>query len=64
MDHREQKELKKKHERKEGHRQEMAGEKVREQKESKGTRVIRPLWLGVIGIVLATLALLRWMAIL
>jgi hypothetical protein len=64
MDHREQKELKKKHERKEGHRQEMAGEKVREQKESKGTRVIHPLWLGVIGIVLATLALLRWMAIL
>jgi hypothetical protein len=42
----------------------MAGEKVREQKESKGTRVIHPLWLGVIGIVLATLALLRWMAIL
>jgi hypothetical protein len=53
----------KKHERKEGHRQEMAGEKIREQKESKGTRIIHPLWLGVIGVVLAMVALLRWMAI-
>ena len=63
MDHREQKELKKKQERKEGHRQEMAGEKIREQKESKSTRIIHPLWLGVIGVVLAMVALLRWMAI-
>ena len=63
MDHQQQKELKKKQDRKEGHREEMAGEKIREQKESKGTRVIRPLWLGAIGFVLAMLALLRWMAI-
>ena len=63
MDHREQKELRKKHERKEGHRQEMTSEKIREQKESKGTRIIHPLWLGVIGFVLAMVALLRWMAI-
>jgi hypothetical protein len=63
MDHREQKELKKKQERKQGHRQEMAGERIREQKESKGTRIIHPLWLGVIGVVLAMVALLRWMAI-
>jgi hypothetical protein len=63
MDHREQKHLKKQHERKEGHRHEMAGERVREQKEAAGTRIIHPLWLGVIGVVLAMVALLRWMAI-
>ena len=63
MDHREQKQLKKKQERKQAHRQEMAGEKIREQKESKGTRIIHPLWLGMIGVVLAVVALLRWMAI-
>ena len=63
MDHREQKAQQKKQERKEGHRHELAGEKIRETQESRGTRVIRPLWLGVIGVVLATVALLRWMAI-
>jgi hypothetical protein len=41
----------------------MAGETIREAKASKGTRIIHPLWLGVIGVVLAMLALLRWMAI-
>ena len=63
MDHREQKQLKKKQERKRAHRQDMAGDTIREQKESKGTRIIHPLWLGVIGFVLAMVALLRWMAI-
>ena len=63
MDHSEQKTLKKKQERKQGHRKEMAGETMREQKQSKGTRIIHPLWLGVIGVVLAMVALLRWMAI-
>jgi hypothetical protein len=63
MDHREQKQLKKTQERKQAHRHEMAGETIREQKKSKGTRIIHPLWLGGIGVLLAMVALLRWMAI-
>ena len=63
MDHQEQKAEKKSHERKEGHRHEMAAEKGREQKESQGTRIIRPLWLGAVGFVLGMIALLRWMGL-
>jgi hypothetical protein len=63
MDHQQQKQLEKEQERKEAHREEKADEKVRAQKQAKGPRVIRPLWLGVVGFVLAMLALLRWLAI-
>jgi hypothetical protein len=63
MDRRQQKQLKKEQERKEEHREEKADEKAREQKQAQGPRVIRPLWLGVVGFVLAVLALLRWLAI-
>jgi type VI protein secretion system component VasF len=63
MDHQEQKAQAKRQERKESHRHEMATETAQEQKRSKGTRIIRPLWLGAIGFVLAVVALLRWMAI-
>ena len=63
MEHQQQKELKKEQERKEAHREEKADEKVREQKQARGPRTIRPLWLGVVGFVLAMLALLRWLAI-
>ena len=63
MDHQQQKELKKQQKRKEANREEKADEKVREQKQARGPRIIRPLWLGVVGFVLAMLALLRWMAI-
>lgn len=63
MDHKQQKELQKQQERKEAHREEKTGEKIREQKQARGPRIIRPLWLGVVGFVLAMLALLRWMAI-
>jgi hypothetical protein len=63
MDHQQQKELKKQQERKEAHREEKAAEKRREQKEAQGPRTIRPLWLGIVGFVLAVLALLRWLAI-
>jgi hypothetical protein len=63
MDRREQKELKKEQERKEAHREEKADEKVRAQNQAKGPRKIRPLWLGVVGFVLAMLALLRFLAV-
>ena len=63
MDHQQQKELKKQQERKAADREEKAAHRSREQKLAKGPRVIRPLWLGVIGFVLAVLALLRWLAI-
>lgn len=63
MDHKEQKHLEKKQERKQSHRHEQASETVREDKESQGPRRIHPLWLGVIGVLLATVALLRWMSI-
>jgi type VI protein secretion system component VasF len=63
MDHQAQKAQAKKRERKEAHRHEMATETTQEQKRSKGTRTIHPLWFGALGFVLAVLALLRWMAI-
>lgn len=63
MDHQEQKAQHKKHERKEAHRHETAAETAHEQNRAEGTRVIHPMWFGVIGFVLATLALLSWMAI-
>ena len=63
MDHQPQKQQHKEQARKEANREEKADEKVRAQKQAQGPRVIRPLWLGVIGFVLAILALLRFLAI-
>ena len=60
VDHKQEKELHKRTERKRDNKEKKKSEKSREQEESKGTRVIRPLWFAAVGFILAMVALLSW----
>ena len=60
VDHKQEKELHKRTERKRDNKEKKKIEKTREQEESKGTRVIRPLWFVAVGFILAMAALLSW----
>lgn len=63
MDHQQQKAEHKRNDREERHRHERATEASREHATATGTRIIHPTWLAAVGLALATVALLRWMAI-
>jgi len=60
VDHKQKKDLQKKTERKRDNKDEKKSEKTREREESKGTRVIRPVWFAVVGLILSMAALLYW----
>lgn len=60
MDHKQEKELHKRTERKRDNKEKKQSEKIREQEESKGTRVIRPVLFAAVGLILAMAALLSW----
>jgi hypothetical protein len=55
-----EKELHKRTERKRDNKEKKQSEKIREQEESKGTRVIRPVLFGAVGFILAMAAVLSW----
>jgi hypothetical protein len=60
VDHKQKKDLQKKTERKRDNKDEKKSEKTREREESKGTRVIRPVWFAVVGFILSMAALFSW----
>ena len=60
MDHKQEKDLQKKTERKRDNKDKKKSEKTREREESKGTRVIHPVWFAVVGLILSMAALLYW----
>ena len=55
-----EKELHKRTERKRDNKEKKQSEKIREQEESKGTRVIRPVLFAAVGFILAMAAVLSW----
>src|SRR5664280_1763683 len=60
VDHKQKKDLQKKTERKRDNKDKKQSEKTQELEESKGTRVIRPLWFAVVGFILSMAALFSW----
>lgn len=60
VNHKQEKELHKRTERKRDNKEKKKSEKTREQEESKGTRVIRPVLFAAVGFILAMAALLSW----
>jgi membrane protein insertase Oxa1/YidC/SpoIIIJ len=60
VDHKQKKIMQKKTERKQDNKDEKKREMTREREESKGTRVIRPVWFAVVGFILSMAALLYW----
>jgi hypothetical protein len=60
VDHKQEKDLQKRTERKRDNKEEKKSEKTRELEEAKGPRVIRPFWFAVVGFILAMAALLTW----
>ena len=60
MDHKQKKDLQKKTERKRDNKDKKKSENTREREESKGTRVIHPVWFAVVGFILSMAALLYW----
>ena len=52
--------LQKKTERKRDNKDKKQSEKIQELEESKGTRVIHPLWFAAVGFILSMVALLSW----
>ena len=60
MDHKQKKDLQKKTERKRDNKDKKKSDKTRELEESKGTRVIHPIWFAVAGFILSMAALLSW----
>ena len=60
MDHKQKKDLQKKTERKLDNKDKKQSEKTQELEESKGTRIIRPVWFAVAGFILSMAALLSW----
>jgi hypothetical protein len=60
VDHKQKKDMQKKTERKQDNKDKKKSEKTREWEESKGTRVIRPVWFAVVGLILSMAALLYW----
>jgi hypothetical protein len=60
VNHKQEKELHKRTERKRDNKEKKKSEKTREQEESKVTRVIRPVLFAVVGFILAMAALLSW----
>jgi membrane protein insertase Oxa1/YidC/SpoIIIJ len=64
VDHKQKKDMQKKTERKLDNKDKKKSENIREREESKGTRVIRPVWFAVVGFILSMAALLYWFFIL
>jgi hypothetical protein len=64
VDHKQKKDMQKKTERKRDNKDKKKSENIRELEESKGTRVIRPVWFAVVGFILSMAALLYWFFIL
>ena len=60
MDHKQKKDMQKKIERKQDNKGKKKSQKIREWEQSKGTRVIRPVWFAVVGLTLSMAALLYW----
>jgi hypothetical protein len=60
MDHKQKKDLQKKIERKQDNKEKKKSRKIREWEQSKGTRVIRPVWFALVGLTLSMPALLYW----
>jgi membrane protein insertase Oxa1/YidC/SpoIIIJ len=60
MDHKQEKDLRKKTERKQDNKDKKKNEKTQEREQSEGTRVIRPVWFAVVGLTLSMAALLYW----
>ena len=60
MDHKQKKDMQKKTERKRDNKDKKKSEKTLEREESKGTRVVRPVWFAVVGFILSMAALLYW----
>jgi len=60
VDHRQKKDLQKKTERKQDNKDKKKNQKIQEWEQSKGTRVIRPVWFAVAGLTLSMAALLYW----
>jgi membrane protein insertase Oxa1/YidC/SpoIIIJ len=52
--------MQKKTERKRDNKDKKKSEKTLEREESKGTRVVRPVWFAVVGFILSMAALLYW----
>lgn len=64
VNHQEQRAEKKQHDREERHRHQRAAEAQHEHHIATGPRPVRPMWFAALGLLLATVALLRWMAFL
>ncbi|MGD0279453.1 MAG: hypothetical protein ABSC11_09120 [Smithella sp.] len=60
MDHKQKKDLQKKTERKLDNKDKKQSEKTQELEESRGTRIIRPVWFAVAGFILSMAALISW----
>jgi len=60
MDHKQEKDLQKKTERKRENKDKKQNEKTQELKESKGALIIHPVWFAVAGFILSMSALLSW----
>jgi len=60
VDHKQKKDLQKKTERKQDNKDKKKSQKIQEWEQSKGTRVIRPVWFAVVGLTLSMAALLFW----
>jgi len=60
VDHKQQKDLQKKTERKRDNKDKKHSEKTQELEESKGARIIHPAWFAVVGFIFSMVALLSW----
>lgn len=60
MNHKQEKELHKRTERKRDNKEKKKSEKNREREESKGTRVIHPVLFAAVGFILAMAVVLSW----
>jgi hypothetical protein len=61
VDHKLEKDLEKRTERKQNNKDEKKREGTRERGESKGTRIIHPVWFAAAGLILSITALLYWL---
>jgi type VI protein secretion system component VasF len=60
VNHKQEKELHKRTERKRDNKEKKKSEKTQEQEESKGPRVIRPVLFAAVGFILAMAVLFSW----
>jgi hypothetical protein len=60
VNHKQEKDLHKRTERKRDNKEKKKSEKTREQEESKGTRVIHPVLFAAVGFILAMAGLFSW----